>query len=116
MDALPEDGLPGPKMISLQDPGIKAAKRRARREHDRYGYRQRFRSYTTDELIEACNQQVGSPWWATARGYLLAALSDALVATDLDCSSFISASGMSLAERVERRGDAIVPISTPAAS
>ena len=105
--------LPGPKTIVLYPVSVRAAKRRARREDDRYGFRQRFRESTVDQLIDSFNRDVGVPGWVAARGFFLIALQDALLATDLDCSSFISRDGMSLASRVERRGKAIVPVTAP---
>jgi hypothetical protein len=45
-----------------------------------------------------------------ARGFFLHALRDALLATGLDCSAFISDQGVSLHSRVERRGDTVVPV------
>lgn len=48
--------------------------------------------------------------WVTARGYFQAALRDALIATDLDCTDFISDGGMSLGTDIEIVGAAIRPV------
>jgi hypothetical protein len=53
---------------------------------------------------------VGTCAWVSARAVYLMALRDALLATGLDCSSFISDSAMSMDRVVERKGNAIVPV------
>ena len=74
-------------------------------------YREYFRDMTVDELIEAFNRDVGNPGWVRARSEFLTALREALLATGLDCSSFINERGTSLAERVVKDGASIVPVS-----
>lgn len=90
---------------------VEEAIQRMRTENDKYGFRERFRTCSVDELIAAFNGDVGNPGWVTARMVYLVALRDALLATGLDCSSFISDDGMSMARQVERRGNAIEPAS-----
>jgi hypothetical protein len=65
---------------------------------------------TPEELIACFNREVRSPAWVSARANYLTALRDALLATGLDCSSFIADGGMSmsLARRVRREGDRVV--------
>jgi len=96
--------------VPLSAAAVRQAKKRFRTASDKYGFYESFRNRSVNELIASLNGGVGVTAWVTARGYHLAALRDALLATGLDCSSFISDSGMSLASRVERRGDAIVQI------
>ena len=48
--------------------------------------------------------------WVTARGYFQAALRDALIATNLDCTAFITNDGMSLGTAIEIVGAAIRPV------
>ncbi len=91
---------------------IAQAKNNARTADDEYGYRARFRTKSVDELIAAFNSDVGCRAWVHARGVFLCALRDALLATDLDCSSFISDKSMNMDRFIERRGDAIVPVGT----
>ncbi len=89
---------------------IAQAKNNARTTDDEYGYRARFRTKSVDELIASFNSGVGCDAWVHARGVFLCALRDALLATDLDCSSFISDKGMCMDRFIERQGDAIVPV------
>jgi hypothetical protein len=86
--------------------------RRARTLDDEYGFRQRFRERSVEDLIAAFNSGVGSCAWVSARGAYLVALRDALLATGLDCTSFISDSAMAMDQVVERKGNAIVPVSS----
>jgi hypothetical protein len=55
-------------------------------------------------LIAAYNRGVGSHAWTSARGEYLIALREALLATGLDCSAFISDDGMSLDVEVRLKG------------
>jgi hypothetical protein len=84
--------------------------RRAKTLDDEYGFRQGFRQRTVEELIVAFNGGVGSRAWVSARAVYLTALRDALLATGLDCSSFISDESMTMDRAVERKGTAIVPV------
>ncbi len=98
-----------PALILVNPISVAQAKEDARTADDVYGFRARFRTRSVDELIAAFNSEVGSRAWVHARGVFLCALRDALLATDLDCSSFISDKGMNMDQLVERKGDAIVP-------
>ena len=69
---------------------------------------QRLAGKTVDELIACFNGEVGKDGWVAARCRYLVALRLALLATGLDCSSFIDDGSMSLASRIERVGDALV--------
>jgi hypothetical protein len=61
------------------------------------------------ELVDSLNKEVGNAGWGSARGFYLAALKEAFLATGLDCSGFINGGGMRLVH-VRRDGDKIVPI------
>ncbi len=91
---------------------IAQSKDNARTADDEYGYRARFRTDSVDELIASFNSGVGCHAWVHARGVYLVALRDALLATDLDCSRFISDKSMNMDRLIERQGDAIVPVGT----
>jgi hypothetical protein len=67
-------------------------------------FRQRFRQSTVEELIDTFNREVGSRAWVRSRGDMLIALREALLATGLDCSTFINDEGMSLATSIVREG------------
>jgi hypothetical protein len=84
--------------------------RRFNRNLDAYGFRAGFRHARVGALIAAYNRGVGSRAWTRARGEYLIALREALLATGLDCSRFISDEGMSLDVAVRRNGRKIVPI------
>ncbi len=101
-----------PALILVNPISTAQAKDNARTTDDEYGYRARFRTHSIDELIAAFNPEVGSRAWVHARGVCLVALRDALLATDLDCSSFISDKGMNMDRLIARQGDAIVPVGT----
>ncbi len=101
-----------PALILVNPISIAQAKDNARTTDDEYGFRARFRTHSADELITAFNSGVGCHAWVHARGVFLCALRDALLATDLDCSSFISDKGMCMDRFIERQGDAIVPVGT----
>ena len=73
-----------------------------------YDFRERFRNASPQELVQALNGQVGNPGWVRARGFFLAALQDAFLATGLDCSGFIQNGAMRLVH-VRLDGDRIVP-------
>ncbi len=101
-----------PALILVNPISIAQAKKNARTTDDEYGYRARFRTHSVAELIASFNSGVGCDAWVHARGVYLVALRDALLATDLDCSSFISDKGMNMDRFIERHGDAIVPVGT----
>ncbi len=91
---------------------IAQAKNNARTTDDEYGYRARFRTDSVGELIASFNSGVGCQAWGHARGVYLVALRDALLATELNCSSFISDKAMNMDRFIDRQGDAIVPVGT----
>ena len=94
----------------MQPVSAEESVRRAHTLDDEYGFRQRFRQFTPEELIAAFNRGVGSRAWVSARALYLSALRDALLATGFDCSSFISDSAMAMDRVVERKGQAIMPV------
>jgi hypothetical protein len=100
--------MPGLRLI--EPTSVEESIRRARTLDDEYGFRQRFRERSVEDLIAAFNSGVGSTAWVSARGAYLEALRDALLATGLDCSSFITETAMVMDQVVERKGDAIVPV------
>jgi hypothetical protein len=98
------------KVMLVTPRSIAASIEDARNLDDEYGCRQHLRQHAPDRLIELYNTGVRSTAWTARRGAYLVALRDALLATGLDCAAFIDETGMRMDERVERRGDAIVPI------
>ena len=72
-------------------------------------FRERFRNASPQELVDALNSQVGNSGWVTARGFYLAALRDAFLATGLDCSDFIKGGGITLIQ-VRLDGDRVVSV------
>jgi len=99
--------------LHLVDPvSVEQSKAQARTGVDEYGFGARFRASSVDELVAAFNSSVGSIAWVRARGVYLIALRDALLATDLDCSSFISDRGMNMDQLVEQNGHAIMRVDT----
>ena len=77
---------------------------------DEYGYKKTFKSYDVDQLIESFNRDVGNKGWVRARGFFLVALREAFLATGLDCSCFITESGMSMRYKIRRDGARIVRV------
>ena len=77
---------------------------------DPYGFREHFRNASIERLVAAFNSGVGSTAWVSARAAYLMALRDALLATGLDCSSFIDGKGMSLARRIRLEGGRLVTV------
>lgn len=79
---------------------------------DEYGFREGFRNTGVADLIAAYNSGIGCRGWVSARGHYLIALREALLATGLDCSGFISAGGMNMDFPVKLKGRKIVPVRT----
>jgi len=77
---------------------------------DSYGYKKRLKDYDAGQLVESFNGEVGKPGWVSARGHYLEALRQALLATGLDCSDFISKNEMSIKYHVKRDGNRIVQV------
>jgi hypothetical protein len=102
-----------PTLRLTRPTSIKKSIQQAKTLDDEYGFRQQFRKDSVDELIAAFNREVGCTGWVAARGVYLTALRDALLATGLDCSSFISIGAMAIDRRVTRRGRKIVPVTSP---
>jgi hypothetical protein len=98
-----------PSLLLTHPATVAESIRRAQTQDDQYGFRQQFREDTVERLIAAFNHEVGKRAWVSARAVYLIALRDALLATGLDCSSFISDDGMEMDQVVTRNGDAIVP-------
>lgn len=102
-----------PSLILVEALSVEESIRQAQTLDDKYGFRQRFRESNVDELIDSFNGDVGKRGWVGARGVFLTALRDALLATGLDCSSFISDNGMAMDHAVKREGNAIVSVPFP---
>ncbi|QDV11478.1 hypothetical protein CA51_13420 [Rosistilla oblonga] len=69
---------------------------------------ERFATATIEELVFAVNSQVGNQGWVTARAHHDIALRAELLRRDLDCSSFITAAGISFREPVRLDGRCII--------
>ena len=104
---------PMPTLKLVRPTSVDESTRRAKTLDDRSGFRPRFRESTVEELIAAFNSGVGSRAWVSTRVAYLTALRDALLATGLDCSSFISDRDMVMDRLVERKGSTIVPVASP---
>ncbi len=72
-------------------------------------FRERFRNASPQQLVDALNSQVGNPGWVTARGFYLAALKEAFIASGLDCSDFIKAGRMTVT-RIKLDGEKVVSV------
>ncbi len=73
-------------------------------------YTERFANYTIEELVHAFNSDQPSQGWVSARGNFLAALRQAFLSTEIDCSSFISEEGMSLNYPIRLEGNIIFQV------
>lgn len=80
---------------------------------DPYGFKARLAAQTLEELIDAVNRQVGNRGWTSSRASYLSALRLEFLKRDVDTSSFISETGMSLGNRIELRDGRLVPIGEP---
>lgn len=72
-------------------------------------FRDHFRNRNIQQLVDALNKQVGNRGWVSARGFYLAALHEAFLASGLDCSGFINAGRMTIT-RIKLDGKRLVPI------
>ncbi|MEO6951371.1 MAG: hypothetical protein ABI321_06120 [Polyangia bacterium] len=68
---------------------------------------------SVDYLVAAFNREVGNPGWVGARADYMHAMRLAFEASGLDCSSFMTASEMSLRQRIVRDGDRLVLVGEP---
>ena len=93
---------PAEELGALSAMEVAAARARFAFDTDPYGHYARSRESSVDQLIEQFNRGIGKSGWATARGWALAVLRDALLATGLDFSSFIFDDGMNLDRPIER--------------
>ena len=73
-------------------------------------YKERFANSTIEELVDNFNSDQPSQGWVTARGYFLAALRQAFLDSEIDCSSFISEKGMSLQYQIRLQGNIIFQV------
>lgn len=77
---------------------------------DEYGYQKTVKAYSVSQLVDAFNRESRNIAWVRARGFYLAALRNALLATGLDCSGFIDDQGMSLRSEIKVNGQSIVAL------
>jgi hypothetical protein len=73
-------------------------------------YRRRLTGRPIAELIDLFNREVGINAWVRARGEYLVALREALLATGLDCSTFIDDRTIAMSRRIRQEGQGLVPI------
>jgi len=73
-------------------------------------YTARFADDSIEELVQTFNSDQPSQGWVSARGRFLAALRQAFLDTEIDCSSFISEEGMSLDYPIRLEGKIIFQI------
>ena len=73
-------------------------------------YKERLANKTIEELVDNFNSDQPSQGWVTARGYFLAALRQAFLDSEIDCSSFISEKGMSLQYQIRLQGNIIFQV------
>ena len=73
-------------------------------------YTERLANKTIEELVDDFNSDQPSQGWVTARGYFLAALRQAFLNSEIDCSSFISEEGMSLRHPIRLEGNTIFQV------
>lgn len=73
-------------------------------------YTERLADKTIEELVDNFNSDQPSQGWVTARGYFLAALRQAFLDSEIDCSSFISEKGMSLQYQIRLEGNIIFQV------
>ena len=74
-------------------------------------FRERMGNYSIDELVEIFNYEQPKQVWVSARGRYLVALREAFLASNYDCSTFISETGMSLDYPVIKSSDCVTQIS-----
>jgi hypothetical protein len=67
-----------PSLNLVEPSSLEESIRRARTLDDQYGFRQRFRESSVEELIATFNSGVGVHAWVSARAAQLVALRDAL--------------------------------------
>lgn len=73
-------------------------------------YTARFANYSVEKLVDLFNSDQPSQGWVSARGRFLAALRQAFLDTDIDCTSFISEEGMSLDYPIRLEGKIIFQV------
>ena len=73
-------------------------------------YTERLADKTIEELVDNFNSDQPSQGWVTARGYFLAALREAFLDSEVDCSNFISENGMSLQYQIRLEGNIIFQV------
>jgi hypothetical protein len=73
-------------------------------------YKERLANKTIEELVDNFNSDQPSQGWVTARGYFLAALRQAFLDSEVDCSNFISEKGMSLQYQIRLEGNIIFQV------
>jgi hypothetical protein len=78
-----------------------------------YGFKERLRGATPEDLVAILNRESRNSGWGTARGFFLSALREAFLESGLDCSSFITGNNMRLIG-AKLEGNKVVPVATAA--
>jgi len=73
-------------------------------------YTERLANKPIEELVDNFNSDQPSQGWVSARGRFLAALRQAFVDSEVDCSNFISEKGMSLQYQIRLEGNIIFQV------
>jgi hypothetical protein len=73
-------------------------------------YTERLANKPIEELVDNFNSDQPSQGWVSARGRFLAALRQAFVDSEVDCSNFISEQGMSLQYQIRLEGNIIFQV------
>lgn len=77
---------------------------------DQHGFEEEFKKCSLEELIAYFNKDTGHNGWVSSRGSFLNALRKAFLATGLDCSDFITETGMSLKYPIKREGNRLIQV------
>ena len=73
-------------------------------------YTARLADKSIKDLVSTFNWDQPSTAWVSARGRFLAALRQAFLDTEIDCSSFVSEEGMSLSYPIRLEGNIIFQV------
>ena len=85
------------------------AERRARNKRRNEEYREMFADKTIEELIDAFNEEQPKHGWVSSRASLLAGLREGFRKhTEIDCSAFLSETGMSLKYQIRLEKNVII--------
>ena len=79
-------------------------------DNDRYGFGQRLRNLSNEQLVEAFNRETSNPGLVGARMDYLTRMRKEFLARNLDCSAFTGENTMSLKQRIRIEGNRLVPV------